>query len=163
MSDRRLKIGLDYHGVIDQRPAYFAGFCSLARAHGHSIYIISGGPIPLLKEYLRKNNIEYDFVFAVSDYYQALGDVRQDKNGNLFVPESLWNKAKAEFCRRAQIDFHIDDSQSYLKWFSTPFCLYDKKDNCCLFGKTKISFALPAKNVLSEIEALVFEQKKSGK
>ena len=162
MSDRRLKIGLDYHGVIDQRPAYFAGFCSLARARGHSVYIISGGPIPLLKEYLKKDCIEYDFVFAVSDYYQALGCVKQDENGKLFVPEDLWNKAKAEFCCRAKIDFHIDDSQSYLKWFSTPFCLYGKKDNCCLFKETKISFELPAKKVLSKIESLVLEQKKSG-
>lgn len=156
MNDRRLKIGLDYHGVIDQRPAYFAGFCSLARARGHKVYIISGGPVPLLKAYLKENKIGYDFIFAISDYYQALGCVKQDKNGNLFVPRKLWNKAKAEFCRRTEIDFHIDDSQSYLKWFSTPFCLYRKSDNSCFFGANRFDFELPAEEVLKKIESIFY-------
>ncbi len=135
MTSHKLKIGLDYHGVIDCKLSYFADFCALARHRGHLIYIITGGPMFKVRQLLTKQGIEYDFIFAISDYCQALGEIEQDLSGDLVVPEHCWNKAKADFCRRNHINFHIDDSKEYLRWFSTPFCLYDQASNTCTISQ----------------------------
>lgn len=131
MISQKLKIGLDYHGVIDQNPIYFGKLCTEARKRGHKIYIITGGPLAKVRQDLASDHISYDFIFAISDYYQALGKIEQAEDGSLIVPKYLWNIAKAEFCRRNHINIHIDDSSDYLHWFSTPFCLYDKRGNVC--------------------------------
>lgn len=155
MTDCRLKIGLDYHGVIDKKPEYFAEFCTLARQHGHRIYIITGGPEVKVKEYLDAAHIPYDFIFAISDYYQALGKTTMDTDGNIVVPDELWNTAKADFCRRNRINIHIDDSCEYLHWFSTPFCLYEHSgDVCYLSPGIEVDLRCPPAEVLAKIECV---------
>lgn len=155
MTDCRLKIGLDYHGVIDKKPEYFAEFCTLARQHGHCIYIITGGPEVKVKEYLDAAHIPYDFIFAISDYYQALGKTTMDTDGNIVVPDELWNTAKADFCRRNRINIHIDDSCEYLHWFSTPFCLYEHSgDVCYLSPGIEVDLRHPPAEVLAKIECV---------
>jgi hypothetical protein len=49
----------------------------------------------------------------------GLGDLRVDDN--FWVDDEPWNKTKAELCREHGIDFHIDDSPHYGKYFSTPY------------------------------------------
>lgn len=44
MAEKFLKIGLDFHGVINTNPSYFKDFTEYAEARGHRIYIITGGP-----------------------------------------------------------------------------------------------------------------------
>lgn len=156
MTSLSLKIGLDYHGVINQRPDYFAAFCAQAHRRGHRIYIITGGPIPKVKQYLATDGISYDFVFAISDYYQALGKVEQLPDGHFDIPENLWNMAKADFCRRNHINFHIDDSVEYLHWFSTPFCLYNALGNVCYLSPgIELNFSQPPDQVLDYLEQIV--------
>ena len=152
MTSHKLKIGLDYHGVIDCKLSYFADFCALARHRGHLIYIITGGPMFKVRQLLTKQGIEYDFIFAISDYCQALGEIEQDLSGDLVVPEHCWNKAKADFCRRNHINFHIDDSKEYENWFSTPFCYYDAQNQKCTLGnKISIDFAGDPQQTLEQI------------
>ena len=43
MAEKFLKIGLDFHGVINTNPSYFKDFTEYAEARGHRIYIITGG------------------------------------------------------------------------------------------------------------------------
>lgn len=156
MNSFTLKIGLDYHGVIDKNPSYFAAFCAEARRRGHLIYIITGGPAVKIKQLLTKYNVEYDFIFAISDYYQALGKVEQSPDGDLIVPKHLWNMAKAEFCRRNHINFHIDDSVDYLHWFSTPFCLYDNSEDICrLSPEINLNFSLEPSEVVNCLEQTI--------
>ena len=156
MISQQLKIGLDYHGVIDQKPVYFADFCKGARRRGHHIYIITGGPAAKVRQYLKNANIEYDFIFAISDYYQALGQAEQKSDGSICIPDNLWNIAKADFCRQNHINFHIDDSIDYLHWFSTPFCLYNKEGNICYLSPgIELNFSDPVNVVLDELEHIV--------
>ncbi len=153
MNKSKLKIGLDYHGVISHNAVYFALFCSYARAKGHQINIITGGPLPLVRQKLLEQQIESDFIFAISDYYQALGVAKQRKDGSLYIPDDLWNMAKADFCRRNGIDFHIDDSIDYLHWFSTPYCFYKASTNCCYISPgITINLSLPPQEVLRQLE-----------
>ena len=151
-----LNIGLDYHGVIDQNIQYFASFCCEATTRGHHIYIITGGPMIKIKSILRQNNIAYDFIFAVSDYYQALGLAEQGDDGSLEVPPKLWNIAKGEFCRRSHINIHIDDSPEYQPWFSTPFCLYNRNRHKCYYHdlNCQFDFSQPPSTVLNHIEKI---------
>lgn len=128
-NNHKLKIGLDYHGLIDINVAFFSRFCTNAKVRGHSVYIITGGPKVMAEHDLAKNNIKHDFVYAISDHYQALKDIDQSINGKLYIPDNLWNRAKAEFCRKNQINIHIDDNMEYLRSFSTPYCYYNKSEH----------------------------------
>ncbi len=147
----KLKIGLDYHGVINKDFSYFSKFCSEAISRGHQIFIITGGPQPKIRQQLQYNKVPYNFIFAISDYYQALGLSKQLPDGKIVVPDMLWNKAKGSFCRRNDIDFHIDDNIKYSSWFTTPFCLYQNKE-CYIGSKIKIKLTGQATEAISALE-----------
>lgn len=154
-NSHKLKIGLDYHGVIDLNPKYFAEFCTKAKQRNHDIYIITGGPKTLVDYNLKKNHVLYDMCFAVSDYYQAKNKIIQKTTGEFIVPDNLWNMAKADFCRRSHINIHIDDSLKYINWFSTPYCYYDKNTNKGYISPgLEINFNNSAEDVLHKIESI---------
>lgn len=125
------KIGIDFHGVIDAEPERFAAFCKEIRKHGVSVYIISGGPRQDVARSLEKFGVEYDDVWAMYDYYDAQGVLERFEDGSFHVPTELWNKAKAEYCAREGINFHIDDSPVYGKYFASAYCQYDTKSEVC--------------------------------
>ena len=154
-----LKIGLDYHGVIDCCPTYFSQFCSAAINRGHQIFIITGGPAVKIKQILDNIPIAYNHIFAITDYYQALGMVEQTADGSFAIPDKLWNQAKGEFCFRNHIDFHIDDSLAYRPWFQTPFCWFDNQTfSCSLLPKHQ--FCLKnIDNFLNSIEQYCYSHK----
>ena len=155
INGHKLKIGLDYHGVIDKNIDYFGLLCRIAKQRGHHIFIITGGPKTLVEQNLKLNNISYDMCFAISDYYIAMGKV-MEKDGKLSIPENLWNIAKADFCRRSNINIHIDDSKKYLKWFSTPYCYYNKKTNKGYISpEIEFDFNNPVEKVLDKIEQTI--------
>lgn len=139
------KIGIDFHGVIDAQPELFATFCREIRKRGILVYIISGGPERDVARCLEEHRIEYDGLWAIYDYYEAQGKVIQFDDGGFQVPTELWNKAKAEFCIREGIDFHIDDSSVYGQYFVTPYCHYDMgEDVCALHDGVKVDFKKPS-------------------
>ena len=76
-----LKIGLDFHGVINDNPVYFSRFTAEAVRRGYEVHIITGGPSHKVKELLDKWNICYTAVFAILDYYDAQGEVEYFENG----------------------------------------------------------------------------------
>lgn len=126
----KLKIGLDYHGVIDSDPEYFKDFCLYARSQGHLIYILSGSPKAMLTKLLQDFDLPYDYAFSILDYCIALRRVEQNAQ-NLTINDIAWNRAKADFCRRCKIDVHIDDSTIYLKYFDQAYCLYNNQKQQC--------------------------------
>ncbi len=129
-----LKIGLDYHGVIDVRPEYFAAFCREAMSRGYEIHIITGGPYKNVAEDLLRRRIPYSKIFAIMDYYEAKGQMVCFDDGSCHIPDNLWNAAKAEYCRQEGINLHIDDSSEYIKWFTTPYCRFDQGSDDCIAG-----------------------------
>ncbi len=130
MISTKLKIGLDYHGVIDSNPDYFKEFCCYAKSKGHLIYIISGASKVFISDVLEQLRLPYDYIFSILDYCLALGYIEQHDNG-LIINNLAWNKAKSDFCRRCNIDLHIDDSDIYLQHFLQPYCLYDNIKKVC--------------------------------
>ena len=139
---KRIKIGLDFHGVITDNPSYFAVFTQDALQRGYEIHIITGGPASVVKQMLDDWKISYTTIFAILDFYEHLGQVKYFSNGEFKVEKTLWNTAKARYCAENGIDFHIDDSKVYAKWFSTPFCVYDGKlKKCRLNTSTQINLS----------------------
>lgn len=152
----KIKIGLDFHGVITSHPQYFSKFCSQAIEKGYEIHIITGGPQKVVEDYLHQNNIPYTTIFAVLDFYDAQGQVKYFENGEFKIPEELWDSAKAEYSQKQQINIHIDDSKQYAKWFTTPYCFYDAKaQKCITVENTEIDFSQTPDAVLQRIESII--------
>ena len=125
-----LKIGIDYHGVITDNPAFFK---------------------TEIKEYLSAHQIPYSEIFSILDFYDAQNKVTFLADGSFRVDDELWNKAKAQFCLKEGIAFHIDDSPLYGETFQTPFCLYNNRSQCCQSVGISIDFKKSASEVLEDI------------
>lgn len=155
-----LKIGLDFHGVINSHPSYFKDFTEVAISRGHQIYIITGGPAQKISCFLRGWGICYQELFAILDYYAAQGKVTFYPDGSFHIDDKLWNTAKAKFCKKYGIDIHIDDSTIYGQSFTTPYCLYDEKTgNCILDGHYKINLSIPPEESVKQLERVLANNK----
>ena len=156
MKIKHLKIGLDFHGVINTHPSYFKDFTQAATSRGHEIYIITGGPADKIACFLRGWGICYQDLFAILDYYTARGEVTFFQDGSFHVDDKLWNTAKARFCKKYDIDIHIDDSKIYGQSFSTPYCCYNSQRNeCTVNDKYIINFKLPAEESIIQLEHIL--------
>ena len=120
---KKLKIGLDIHGVIDTKPEFFAAFSKTFVDAGHEVHILTGPHItPKLEEYLKGLGIAYTHIFSISDYHQAKGtEIHYDDKGDPHLDTWAWDSAKAEYAVEHQLDLHFDDSDQYKYWFKTPY------------------------------------------
>ena len=155
---REIRIGLDFHGVINSNPDYFKSFTQEAIGRGWKIYIITGGPYEKVATYLREHNIEYNHLFAIFDYYQEQGLAEIRPDGEFKIEKELWDKTKATYCREHKIDIHIDDSKEYKKSFSTPYCRYDATTHeCFLDVEHKLDLSKSISATLDKIEKFLKE------
>lgn len=138
-TDIKPKIGIDFHGVINTNPEFFRKFCQTALKQGIEVYIISGGPRETILAYLNQYQIPYSNLWCIYDYYEQRHQVEFYDDGSFHVEDELWNKAKAEYCKRQNICVHIDDSAIYGREFATPYCRYDEKTNSCVLNGQQIS------------------------
>ena len=151
-----LKIGLDFHGVINRHPSYFKDFTAAATSRGHEIYIITGGPAQKIACFLKGWGICYHELFAIMDYYAAKGEIQLFPDGSFHIDDKLWNTAKAKFCQKYHIDIHIDDSDIYGKSFSTPYCRYDEVScSCLLDNHYRINLSLPPEEAVTQLERIL--------
>lgn len=156
MTDNALKIGLDFHGVINERPEYFALFTQAAIRKGYEIHVITGGPLHVVQKMLDDYGVKYTQIFAILDYYDARGEVTYFANGEYKIPDELWDTAKAEYCSVNGINLHIDDSSKYVKWFLTPYCHYNEDSHQCeTANNMMIDFNTTPLKALKQIEAVV--------
>ena len=158
----KLKIGLDFHGVITDNPEYFKVFLPTKRCAADMKFMLSVAVRRLrLKSFLWQWGIKYTDIFAIVDYYDARGCVTFYENGEFKVPDKLWNCAKAAYCDENGINIHIDDTMSYSEGFTTPFCFYDVKTRHCRTQDQKvINLEVSPKAALDDIEIFVSESRK---
>lgn len=120
---RKFKFGLDIHGIANTDPEFFSEYSKMIVDRGHELHIITGrsekkGAKKELKDY----NISYTHFFSIVDYHEKKGtDIRYDENGGPWIDNEAWNRTKGEYCEREKIDFHLDDSDVYGKYFNTSF------------------------------------------
>lgn len=121
---RKLKIGLDLHGVIDLYPALFSRMSKNLANEGAEIHIITGQEKEKIIPKLEKYQITYDHLFSIVDYHFERGtEMWKDCKGTWWMDERFWLRSKGDYMDRAHIDIHFDDSFEYAK-FVPPFCTF---------------------------------------
>lgn len=149
---QKLKIGLDFHGVITDNPEFFRDFSAAALGKGHEVHVISGGATPKLNDYLKAWNIKHTGSFSLVEYFKKTGQIEFFGDGDFHVPDNLWDRAKAEYCRDNKISVQIDDTPRYKQFFTTPFAYYDAKLKACTLGKDIIDLSVSADDSIIELE-----------
>jgi len=122
-----MKIGLDYHGVVTANPEFFSKLTkALCSREGTEVHIITGRRItPAFKTRLEQLGIRYTHLYSIADHHRELGTPMIGYDEDLPEMDSvLWDKTKAAYCSRHGIDLHFDDSDEYVKYFSTPYAQY---------------------------------------
>ena len=114
-----IKIACDVHGVISKHPKMFAEFSRFLLENGAEFHILTGTQYnqKLLDE-LKAYDVVWTKLFSVSSYLIEQGEhVRWDDPDNPWFDEVVWNSAKAKYCEREGILFHMDDSKEYEDYF----------------------------------------------
>jgi hypothetical protein len=130
MDKKKLKIGLDIHGIIDAEPELFSKITKCLKENDFEIHILTGSHITdkIISE-LKSYNIIWDELFSISDYHKEIGtEMWYDENGNPWVSDLDWDKTKGDYCKRNNIDLHIDDTPRYEEYFETKFIYLNLKD-----------------------------------
>jgi len=116
-------IGLDFHGVIDTYPDFFIPKMQEIITKGHEVHIITGNEdTPAFREQLAslgmRSGEHWWKIFSVVSYHKNIGTpIRYDEKNTPWLDEELWNRSKADYCRRQAVDILIDDSYVYGKYF----------------------------------------------
>lgn len=116
-----MKIGIDIHGTIDTDPEAFSILIKKLRKDAKAeIHITTGIKAVAAVEKLKDFGIEYDHLFSITDYHESIGTkVVYDENGDPWIEEETWNRTKADYCKRENIDLHLDDSPLYGEYFTS--------------------------------------------
>jgi hypothetical protein len=126
-----VKIGLDIHGVCDANPVFFAELSRLFVAAGHEVHILTGrrvsdGAMDEIKEL----GLSYTHFFSIADHHEQSGTKMHDDNkGNPWMDDETWDRTKGDYCKKNKIDFCIDDTERYGKYFETPFAFMKIKQD----------------------------------
>lgn len=124
-----MRIGIDFHGVINKKPELFAALSQALVAAGHEIHIITGPRRDKVESHLKQFNIAYTHFFSIVEFEESKGtEILWNSDGDPFMDMGIWNRAKAEYCKRQNIDLHIDDSAEYGEYFMTPFAHFKHGD-----------------------------------
>lgn len=125
-----MKIALDIHGCVDSLPELFSAISELLVDNKHEIHILTGSKWnKKIEDELESYGIKYTHHFSITDYHLSIGTPMryEDKNnpwidtGDKDQDNILWDRAKADYCTRHQIDLCIDDTMRYNEYFTTPF------------------------------------------
>lgn len=118
-----MKIGIDFHGVINKLPLFFSEMSRLFVENGHEVHVITGKE--LSEEYLKEiksYNIYYTHLFSVITHCKKVGyNITYDDPDNPWINTELWNRIKSSYCIMHNINIMIDDSIDYGKYFITPY------------------------------------------
>jgi len=113
-----IKVGLDFHGVCDKFSEFFSVTTDLLIKYCCEVHIITGSSITKeFKEKLSNLNIKYTHIFSIVDYHESIGTFITYTDKGPWLDKSLWDRTKADYCKRKNISYHIDDSDIYGKWF----------------------------------------------
>ena len=116
---RKLKVGLDIHGVIDAHPVFFSKLTQSLIEKGHQVYIITGARITddLIWK-LTELGIVWSSLYSITDYNINRGErVHFADPSNPWMDSTTWDSTKAKICYDLKVDIHVDDTLRYGEWF----------------------------------------------
>lgn len=108
-----MKIGLDYHGVIDRYPVIFSELSKKWQLAGHKIHIVTGKEWEAVRKSLSQIDLCWDSGFSIVDYHLSMGTPMEKKENGWWMDADLWNKSKGEYCRREGLDLLLDNELRY--------------------------------------------------
>jgi|GEM_PF-1907283 len=120
--NKRIKVGIDIHGVIDVDPEFFSAFTYMLKAAGHKVHIVTGRELcDEIVDKLRNYKITYNHIFSITTHHKIINTPISYKNNDLTQPlinPVKWDKTKADYAASVGLDIHIDDSIVYGKYFN---------------------------------------------
>lgn len=127
---KKIKIGIDLHGVAEGDANFFSALTGLLVDNGHEVHILTGPEItPALQRHLREDlGLAWTHLFSITDHNREIGTPITYLRGNPHMDETDWNRAKAGYCAAHDIQLHLDDSPAYGRYFSTPYARYYAND-----------------------------------
>jgi hypothetical protein len=118
-----MKIGLDFHGVINSLPIFFTEMSKLFISAGHEVHIITGKE--LTDEFIKEIDnigIKYTHLFSIITHCKENGyKTSYIEEENPYIDTEIWNRVKSSYCLMNKIDIMIDDSDIYSDYFATPY------------------------------------------
>ena len=128
--EKKFKLGLDLHGVVDARPEFFKALAQMFIDNGHEVHLITGAVLKDELSKIKELGIPYTHFFSITDHHMSMGtNITWDEKGEPHLDTYLWDKTKAEYCKKHDIDLHIDDSDIYSYFFKTPYSRFFSKDS----------------------------------
>lgn len=116
---------LDIHGIVNTHPDFYAAATQSLVKDGWEIHILTGSHIVEsgIVEELARYGIAYTHLFSIADYHREnkTNGMWYDTNGDPWVTDEEWDRTKADYCKRHDIPFCVDDTARYAKHFETPF------------------------------------------
>jgi len=122
-----MKIGLDYHGVVDTNVRFFKTFARLLINDGNEVHLITGTSRKDYDSFDFEKKVSFTHFYSITDSLINLKvDYTIDKHGRPIFSNALWYNSKAHYCKDNKIDIMIDDTEMYSKFFTTPFVLWKR-------------------------------------
>jgi len=117
-----MNVGIDMHGVVTQYPSIFSELSYELHSKGHVIHIITGVEGIKVMEEVKTHNIYFDQIFSIVDWHKHIKTEMWERTKpsgrkSWYCEETIWNKSKGEYCEKAHIDIHFDDTLEYAKYF----------------------------------------------
>ena len=113
-----LKVGIDFHGVIDTFPEKFKQLAYALVKDGAEVHVVTGQQKDeTMEKALERAGIRFTHYFSIVDHLIEKGVPLKWVDGQPYADKSLWDSAKAEYCKTQGIDFMIDDSPAYREAF----------------------------------------------
>lgn len=135
LAGEKLRIGLDYHGVIDRDPDYFSVLSCQVINDGGEVHVLTGQRDDNdLRNKLDDLGISFTHLFSIISHHEsAKTRVWKDERG-WWMDEETWDRSKAAYCLEHGIHVHFDDSKKYGRHFK-PSTLYVKYPECVIVNK----------------------------
>ena len=116
---KKIRIGLDIHGVIDK---YLDIFVPLTHKwiKKHEIYIITGQEWDKVSYIIYENDIAFTDHFSIVDYHKTIGTKIWDNDMRglgYWMDKSEWIKSKGMYATSIGLNIHFDDTPEYFDYF----------------------------------------------
>jgi hypothetical protein len=122
------KLGLDFHGVIDAMPEFFAFLSDSFVKNGGEVHVITGGHWDEeFENQLKSYGVKWTHKFSIYDHLiesdaKIVGEIEfPDGTIQKKFENGQWDHVKSNYCSDNNISLHIDDKLIYNEFFTTPF------------------------------------------
>jgi hydroxymethylpyrimidine pyrophosphatase-like HAD family hydrolase len=112
-----MKIGIDYHGVIDTLSTTFAELSRKWIDRGHEVHIVTGKQWRDAEPRVRALGISFTHHYSIVDDHRLRGTPMIERENGFWMEEETWNRSKGEYCERERIDVHFDNDLKYARYF----------------------------------------------